>query len=1297
MSLSSTFPVALSSGASTVLRASAYSRMFWLAAQLLPAQEQQRYHIVRTYRYGRRADLARLHGALQHLLDSHCNLRSHFVERDGTLWQSIDERGAVALQQAVARSMDEERALIARFAAMPMDLARDTPCAFLWIDNTATGLGALVVKFHHIALSGADLDATVARIGEFYHAAAPCDDEHNDDVAALAAWIDGEAALCEDYPAGYWAARLRDLPEYNSVAVGERAGRGHDAQAFGQQARLCELPPPLFGRLVTFARAHQASSFDVMKVVWSIVLSHCTGSKRVLVNYPIDVRRKAGRTAKGAMINTLFHVHCNEGSFLDALAAASLRGEDDAVRCLPTALVDKEAGLGANAYHFTIAQSDLGLEGPRLETEGVGCYVPCVGASELLLVCNGPRLVYQHALGAQVRCDFLEQLHGLFCAILCAVIDQPQRDIATIAGLDACVLAVSGPAQGNARRVLERVVRAAHKRPDVLAVVQDDRSLTYGELVCAAAACARQLSTLAHGASRNVGVMLPRGIELVVTMLGTWMAGMTFVPLDRAQPSERLDIIADDAALCVLVTDTNDLALPSWNGPRVRVAETDWLSAPLPLEEVTAGDADYELAYLIYTSGSTGTPKGVAQTHRTLDNLVRWESSQLALLPGAAVAQVAAVGFDVSVQETTYALAHGCTLHVVDEDTRVSPRRLAAFVQDHRVQRMFLPTALLDSLCRAALNDGMVLSSLVNITVAGEALKLTQHVQRFFERHAQVTLFNEYGPTETHVVLANIDGATRHVGGMSLIGQPISNTVAHVLGEQGWPVPAGLVGELYLGGDGVALGYWGREDLSAQRFVANRLAPTSGPGATLYRTGDLVRVLPSGDMQFIGRADQQVKINGHRIELAEIECAMNSHPDVVQTVVLLDGESGRHRLVACFVASRDVDDEALRAYLATRVPAYMMPATLVRMDALPFNANGKVDKARLLAAVPARVQVSTPPASGMEAVLCQWWSRMLGVAVVGVDDDFFALGGDSLGALTMVEELSNMLGQTVTLAQFYQRRSIGALLALAGQGEAASLVVPLRRRDTRTKVFLFHSGRGGVEVYQEFAQMIDADVYGVEAHAVYRDTAIDGVDALCDRYANEVHARVSAGDRVFLGGWSFGGMVAYKVAERLRARVRVEGLVMLDTAPVEVFQQLAPTHDSAWSERLVRYAGARGDDLHARLRRAAEQHDAWYRAASPCIGLPDMPILLFSAEQVDAEFQASAAVIARGPEIWRRRHHRLDIVRVSSTHERMIAECGSTMAEMTNAFCARPASLRGLSQASAGSVLPPMAQRERAA
>ncbi|MGC5568948.1 amino acid adenylation domain-containing protein, partial [Streptomyces sp. FR-108] len=580
--------------------------------------------------------------------------------------------------------------------------------------------------------------------------------------------------------------------------------------------------------------------------------------------------------------------------------------------------------------------------------------------------------------------------------------------------------------------VHELIAAQAESRPDAVAVTCGGTSLKYGELWARAQRLAHHLRAMGVGAESIVGLCLPRGVDMIVAMLGVWQAGGAYLPLDPEYPAERLEYMLADSGVKVLVGQSDAAALGAVVDETVLLDDPEVARAlaSLPVVAPEVSVLPHQLAYVIYTSGSTGRPKGVQVAHRGVVNLVRAQGREFGVGAGDAVVQFAPFGFDAAVSEVCVTLASGGTLVVATAEQRAEPEALAALVRGRNVRVATLPPSLLAVLTPGDL-DGMT-----TLVTAGE--RLDAATAAVWSAHHR--LLNAYGPTEA-TVCASIATVAPDSRSTPSIGTPIDNTRTYVLDERLNPVPVGVAGELYIAGTGVARGYGGRAVLTAERFVPD---PYAGDGLRMYRSGDRARWSPQGQLEFLGREDDQVKVRGFRIEPGEIEAVLTAHPRIRAAVVTAQGDTDDRRLVAYLVP----DDQAegipavvdLRDHVQRSLPAFMVPAVFVELAALPLTPNGKIDRAALPAPdATARLgsaETYVEPRAGVEQDLAGVWAQVLGVARVGAADNFFELGGDSISSIRVVAR-ARELGIHVTVAQLFDHQTVAGLASVAS-GESTT-------------------------------------------------------------------------------------------------------------------------------------------------------------------------------------------------------------------------------------------------------------------
>lgn len=565
--------------------------------------------------------------------------------------------------------------------------------------------------------------------------------------------------------------------------------------------------------------------------------------------------------------------------------------------------------------------------------------------------------------------------------------------------------------------------------PDAIALERGSEMLSYRELDRRSDWLAAELRKDGPGMDRVIGLVGGRSISTMVGLLAILKSDAAYLPLDPRYPQERLGFMIEDSGVKTVLSDIDTVELlPLGSARAIRLDELNWDGS----SAVASEGRGKNLAYVIYTSGSTGKPKGVAMVHGSLVNLIEWQTAVPTFEPGQRTLQFTSLSFDVSFQEIFATWCSGGTLVLMDESLRWDPTALWRCLDQERIHRLFLPFVALQQLAEIAATSDQVPASMREVITAGEQLQVTPKIRAMFGRMAGCRLHNHYGPSETHVVTAyELPAAVDDWPLLPPIGQPIARTTVHVLDQWHRPVRDGEPGEIYLGGACLARGYLNRPDLTAERFLPDPFS--SEPGARLYRTGDLGRRLPDRNIEFLGRADDQIKIRGYRVELGEIEAVLAQHPGVRECVVVARKLGTDMRLTGYVVpqAGQELDSGSLRSFLAGRLAEYMVPGAFLILERLPLTPNGKVDR-RSLPSPSTERQTTTEyvaPRNGTERDLAGIWIEVLGIDKVGMRDSFFELGGTSLGITRVHQKLSGLLRRPIEVTALFQHPTIEALAA----------------------------------------------------------------------------------------------------------------------------------------------------------------------------------------------------------------------------------------------------------------------------
>ncbi|MEG4073438.1 amino acid adenylation domain-containing protein [Microcoleus sp. Pol14C2] len=826
--------------------------------------------------------------------------------------------------------------------------------------------------------------------------------------------------------------------------------------------------------LNSLIQEQQLTLNTLLQGAWALLLSRCSGSEDVVFGTICNSRSQnleKAELAVGLFINTLpcrvivspdlpaidwlKQLQTQWTAFQEYGNVPLAKTQEWSEISRGTALF--ESLLVVEKYHINSALQALSgnwqnREFLLLEQTSFPLTVYAYGGTELLLKIAGDRQRFDPIA--------ITRMLGHLQTLLESIVANPQQKISKLSMLTAAELAqlqewnqtqANYPQDKCVHQLFEAQV---DRSPDAIAAVfaqNLQQQLTYREINSKSNQLAHYLQQLGVGPDVLVAICMERSLEIAIAVLGVLKAGAAYVPLDPAYPQERLTFMLADTQAPVILTQSHLVSELPAHQARAVCLDADWETIGSHSTENPASSVSPQnLTYTIYTSGSTGKPKGVPLPHRSLVNLIAWQLQNSSLEGAAKTLQFASLSFDVSFQEMFCTWCAGGTLVFITEEIRRDAQSLLQLIDKQKIQRLFLPFIALQHLAEAADTYQLVPKSLREVITAGEQLQVNRYIASFFQQLENCTLHNQYGPSESHVVTAyTLAGPPGDWPALPPIGRPIANTEIYLLQKDGEPIPLGVAGELYIGGICLARGYLNRPDLTAEKFIPNpfrqnKILAIEDEEDRLYKTGDLARYLPDGNIEYIGRIDGQVKIRGFRIELGEIETALAKHRAVKQAVVLAREDApGDKRLVAYIVANPEekLAIADLRPYLQGQLPDYMVPAVFVNVEAMPKTPSGKIDRRALPAPDSQRQEQSqsyAAPQSELELLLAGVWSKLLKLDRVGIHDNFFEIGGNSLMTLQVAVQLRDLLATDLPVVKLFQHPTIAQLANYLNQGQTAS-------------------------------------------------------------------------------------------------------------------------------------------------------------------------------------------------------------------------------------------------------------------
>jgi amino acid adenylation domain-containing protein len=1166
--------------------------------------------------------------ALQEILARHEALRTTFKMVNGSPVQLIandttPDISVIDLQNLpeIQQSAEVER-LATEAIQHPFDLSNGPllRVTLLQLDEQSH---VLLMVTHHIVSDGWSMGIFVREFSALYQAF--CEGEslklpelpiqYADFAHWQRQWLSGSVLQTQ---LEYWKKQLSGAPPLLELPLDRPRP---SIQTFIGSGVEFQLNQDLTQKLSALSQQSGTTLFMTLLAAFVILLSRYSGQEDIVVGSPIANRNRSetesliGFFANTLVLRTQLNGNPTWSELLERVRETTLGAYDH--QDLPFEKLVEELQPERSLSYAPLFQamfmlqnaSVSGLELPGLTIAPLELESSGTTTDDLLLSIEETEsgllgeFTYNSVL---FDASTITRMVGNFQTLLESIVANPQEQIASLDLLNAVerheLLVESNnthteyPLEQCFPQLFEQQVA---KTPDAIAVAFENQQLTYHQLNARANSWARYLVEQGVGAETIVGLLCERNIDFLTAILAVFKAGGAYLPLNPNHPVERIHQVLEQSQIpFVLATNQfSPIVSQAFNNLNGIAAHTTPQLTPklLLLEELAKQDHNEEnlpvrsspenLAYIIYTSGSTGKPKGAMLEHRGMLNHLYAKVTDLQLTATDIVAQTAPQSFDISVWQFLAILLVGGRVEIVRNEM-VAPAQLLTLLETKQISILEIVPSLLRMMLQHIQVDSKSIPNLPGLRwllLTGETLP-PQLCSQWFEYYPNIPMMNAYGPTEcsddvTHYPI--YQAPAPEVLNLP-IGRPVSNTQLYILDSQLQPVPIGVAGELYVGGVGVGRGYLHNQQQTDLAFIANPF-DNSKHKSKLYKTGDKARYLTDGNIEFLGRIDYQVKIRGFRIELGEIEAVLSQHPEVEEAVVIVrEDQPGNLHLVAYVVQTRIVRESSitnneLRNFLKEKLPDYMIPSAVVILEKMPLTPNGKVDRKALPTP---DIQLSlnnsfVPPRDTLELQLTQIWEEVLHINSVGIRDNFFDLGGHSLLAISLIARIQQQFGKNLSLAAFFQGATIESLANILRQETVSpswSTLIKLQAGSSKQPFFCVHPGVGTVLAYVDLANHLGPEqpFYGLESLGLDEEQkSHNRVEEMAAHYIEAMQAVQPQGP-YFLGGWSFGGLVAFEMAQQLQAKgEEVSLLALMDTSALTDEESQEEDDDFSWDGLLA--------------------------------------------------------------------------------------------------------------------------------
>lgn len=1160
-----------------VFPASFAQQRLWFLNQLAP--DNPFYNVSAAIQLTGNLNLSALEKSFNEIVRRHETLRTTFALLEGQVVQVISPEltlavKAIALQHLPPPQRDQEAQQLATLAAAePFNLTTG-PLLRVSVLQLSEIESILLLNFHHIVADGWSIGILLGELGTLYPAFAnqqpsplqPLPLQYADFTEWQHQWLQGEFLETQ---LSYWKQQLQHLSPLNLPS-----DRPHPPiPSYRGEKQQFALSPALTASLKQLSQQTETTLFMTLLAAFKTLLYRCTGQTDIVVGSPIANRnRQKIEGLIGFFVNSLvLRTNFSENpTFLELLTQVkSVAFAAYAHQDLPFEKLVEELHPQRDLSQNPLFQVSFSLQNTpsnALELPGLTLSLLDwdIAKAKLDLEVNlweeldkiKGQVIYSTDL---FDSQTITRWMGHFQTLLSAIVTDPNQSISELQVLtpderDCLLFKFNSPTYPPLPQPLLQHPSVLHlfeeivgRSPHQTALVSGKKSLTYQDLHHQSNQIARYLQQWGVKPEGLVGLCLPPSIETVACILGILKAGGVYLYCDPTYPPERLQFILADAEVSLLLTRSP--FIPPHTSPQVSILDLDQHQRAIAQqspENLTYPITPNHLAYVIYTSGSTGKPKGVLIEHRGLLNLIHAQHQVFKLGKHSRILQFASFSFDASIFEIVLAFSTGATLYLADEESRYGGTALMTFLRESAITHASLTPAVL-----ATLPPGE-LPALHTLISAGESCSLA--LAKLWVKSCH--FFNAYGPTESTIwaTVSEITDPSQNPP----IGRPIPNTQVYLLDANLQPVPIGMTGELYIAGEGIARGYLNRQQLTSERFITHAFTPEKT--VRLYKTGDLARYQTDGNLEFLGRLDHQVKIRGYRIELGEIETTLTQYSNIKQARVMATNQG---QLVAYLVpeGNQPINQSELRSVLTKLLPGYMIPQEFMVLDSLPLTDRGKLDCTQLPFPEPLTPGQFIPPSNPSEAALAQIWATLLKCDRVSMNDNFFDLGGDSLLAVRLLTQINQQFQQQLPVSTLFLNPTLKGLAnRLFSELDTlpCSPLVPIQTKGTNPPFFCIHPILGVVFPYYELASHLGKNqpFYALQPQGIDgKFPPLSRIEDMADYYIKAMRTIQPEGP-YFLGGWSFGGLVAFEMAQQLKKAGHAVGLLaVLDTlAPVSTNQ-----------------------------------------------------------------------------------------------------------------------------------------------